>query len=91
MPESSITHTQDGTVIFTGDAVAIYQAMAVRQGLKACKIGMRLNIAYTPKNLMSMVTKITGKTFTRGKYDEAISAVDEWILQARSTTEIKEG
>lgn len=57
----------------------LYQALVVKQGLKACKIGMRLNRAYTPKNLFAMVEKITGKSFKRGQYDEAISALQSWI------------
>ena len=87
MPNSTVTVTDSGT-IFTGDAIKIYQAKVVRQGLKACKIGLRLNRAYTPTNLMNMVTKITGKKFTRGKYDEAISAMDAWIAAADASIPI---
>ena len=80
MSESKIVFREDGTVIFQGaEATSVYQAMVVRQGLKACKDGFRLNRAYTPKNLMAMVQKITGKKFSTRKYDEAIAAMTSWI------------
>lgn len=58
---------------------SIYQALVVKQGLKACKIGMRLNTRYTPTNLFNMVHKITGKKFKRGQYDEAIAAIERFL------------
>lgn len=69
----------DAATMYIGDATKIFQAKAIRQGLKACKIGMRLNRAYTPTALFRTATNLTGKTFKRGQYDEAISAMDELI------------
>ena len=66
-------------VIDTPDGISRYQALCVLQGLKACKIGMRLNTAYTPKNLMAMVKKITGKQFKLRQYDLAIAAMKEHL------------
>lgn len=61
----------------TPETISRYQALVVKQGLKALKIGMRLNRAYTPKNLMAMTTQITGRTFKARDYDGAIAALEE--------------
>jgi hypothetical protein len=71
-------------VIDNPGGIAIYQALVVKQGLKACKIGMRVNRAYTPTNLMAMVYKITGTKFKLKQYDEAIAAVDAWVEQQKA-------
>jgi hypothetical protein len=66
-------------VIDTPTGIARYQAIVVRQGLKACKIGLRVNRAYTPKNLIAMTTKITGQKFAARDYDGAIAALTTYI------------
>lgn len=53
-----------------------YQTLVVKQGLKACKIGLRVNRAYTPKNLRAMTEKITGKKFKARDYDGMIAALE---------------
>lgn len=65
-------------VIDTPAGVARYQALVCKQGLKACKIGMRLNRAYTPKNLMALASRITGQTFKARDYDGAIAALEAY-------------
>lgn len=77
----TIQQTAGGAIVATGSGITVYQALAVKQGLKACKIGMRVNRAYTPTNLMAMVQKITGKKHKRGDYDGAISSVETWVEQ----------
>lgn len=52
-----------------------YRALVVRQGLKACKLGMRLNTGYTPKRLMQAVQEMTGQAFKLRDYDGAIAAL----------------
>lgn len=84
----AITKTESGATIFTGSGVTVYQALAVKQGLRACKIGMRVNRAYTPTNLMAMVHKITGSKHKRGDYDGAIKALEAWISETRAREEI---
>ncbi len=74
-------------VVITGAGIPLYQMLLVRQGLKACKIGMRLNTAYTPTNLRKMAEKITGKRFSRGTYDAQIRAMDAAIEKARAALE----
>ena len=56
---------------------SVYQILAVKHGLKACKAGIRLNRSYTPKNLRLMTEKITGKTFKARDYDGMIVALEE--------------
>lgn len=55
-----------------------YQALVIRKGLEACKIGLRLNRDYTPKRLMEMASKITGHKFKARDFDAAIVALGEW-------------
>lgn len=82
MDDSAVTFTRTGAVIHTGDGVRLYQARVVRQGLKACQKGMRINRAYTPTNCLRSATNITGQTYpSRGKkaLESAITDLDEWI------------
>jgi hypothetical protein len=72
-------HQTPGGIVATGEGITVYQALVVKQGLKAIKVGMRLNRSYTPKNLMAMTTKITGKKFKARDYDGAIAAIEAWI------------
>ena len=65
------------TEVLTPDWIRAYQMLAVKQGLKACKIGMRLNRAYTPTHLRLMTEKITGKKFKSRDYDGMIAALEE--------------
>lgn len=59
-----------------------YQILVVKQGLKACKIGFRLNRAYTPKNLKLMAEKITGQKFKARDYDGMIEALEKVLENA---------
>lgn len=54
-------------------------AIAARSGLKAIKIGMRLNTAYTPKNCRAMAERLTGKKFKARDYDGMIAALTEYL------------
>lgn len=63
----------------TPEGITRYQMLAVKQGLKACKIGLRVNRAYTPKNLRMMVERFTGRKFKARDYDGMIAAVEELL------------
>lgn len=52
-------------------------AIAAKQGLKAIKIGMRLNTSYTPKNCRRIAEEFTGKKFKARDYDGMIAALEE--------------
>lgn len=57
-------------------------AVAARQGLKAIKIGMRLNSAYTPKNCRAIAERVTGRKFKARDYDGMIAALTEYLEPA---------
>jgi hypothetical protein len=80
----SIQQTPSGATVFTGSGVTVYQALVVKQGLKACKLGLRLNRAYTPKRLMDMAAKITGAKLKPRDYDGAVAALESWVDQQRA-------
>lgn len=61
----------------TPSEISRYQMIVVKQGLKAIKIGLRVNRAYTPKNLRAMTERITGKKFKARDYDGMIAALEE--------------
>ncbi len=70
----------DGAIILdTPEQISVYQAIVCKQGLKACKLGRRLNRSYTPKNLMALAARITDKKFKARDYDGAITALEQWI------------
>jgi hypothetical protein len=57
----------------------VYQALAVASALRTyAKTGLKVNTAYTPKNMLATATAITGKTFKRGAYIEAADALKAW-------------
>jgi hypothetical protein len=46
---------------------------------------MKPNRAFTPTNMLAKAGQITGRTFKRGQFEEAIAALDAWIA-ANGTT-----
>ena len=52
-------------------------AVAAKHGLKAIKIGMRLNSGYTPKRCREVAEQFTGKKFKARDYDGMIAAIQE--------------
>lgn len=52
------------------------QAVAAKHGLKAIKLGMRLNRAYTPANCRRVAEQFTGKKFKARDYDGMIAAIN---------------
>jgi hypothetical protein len=80
----SIIQHEGGTT-FTGESVGIFQAIAIKGALKLyANTGIKVNRAYTPKNMMLMVTKITGKKLGARDYLGGVEALEQWIqAQAR--------
>lgn len=66
----------DGFTITNPDPMRL-SAIAAKHGLKAIKLGMRLNTAYTPKNCRAIAEKFTGRKFKARDYDGMIAAIDE--------------
>lgn len=54
-------------------------AIAAIHGLRAIKQGMRLNTAYTPKNLRIVTERITGQKLRARDYDGMIEALTSWL------------
>lgn len=64
------------------DGVTTYVAIVLRSGLALyAKTGMRPSSHWTPGRMMKRAASITGKTFKRGQYSEAITALDAWIAE----------
>lgn len=58
----------------------IYQALAVKHGLKAYRDhGLKMNTMYTPQNMMRTAENITGLKFKPRDYTGAIDALQLWI------------
>lgn len=63
-------------LVFKGDGVRVYQALAVARGLDFyAEHKMRINKAYTPKNMLATASAITGKSFKRNQLREAAAAL----------------
>jgi len=69
------------TIMFTGEAgVATYRAIALKHGLKLyANTGMKPNRAWTPTAMLRTAGQITGKTYKRGQYRQAIADLTAWI------------
>jgi hypothetical protein len=79
MTDSYIT-VGDGVTGFIGpDATRLLHARTVKHALRACKLGFRLTRTATPTRTFHLASKITGKAYKRGQYDQAIADVNEWI------------
>lgn len=71
-----------GFVIHNPDPVRI-QAIAAKAGLRAIKIGMRANRAYTPAACRAVAEKFTGKKFKARDYDGMIEAIDAKLKETQ--------
>ena len=60
-------------------AVTFHQLAAIKQGLKAIKVGMRVNSSYTPQNCRRTAERLTGKKFKARDYDGMIAALQEMM------------
>lgn len=59
-------------------------AIAAKQGLKAIKVGMRLNSSYTPKRCREVAEQFTGKKFKARDYDGMIAAITEKLEEGNT-------
>lgn len=69
------------TIVFTGEAgVATYRAITIKHGLMLyAKTKMKPNRAWTPTAMLRTAGQITGKTYKRGQYEQAIADLTAWI------------
>jgi hypothetical protein len=76
------------TVFVGPNGVQTYRALAIKHGLALyAKTGLKPNSAYTPEAMLYAAGEITGKTFKRRQYAEAIAALDEWLAVNGTTGE----
>lgn len=54
-------------IVIGENGVTLYQAMAVRSGLKALLLGFKVNRAYTSTNCRAMASRFTGKKYPAGQ------------------------
>lgn len=66
----------NGFIIVNPDRNRIAALMA-KHGLKAIKIGMRLNRSATPARCRQIAEEFTGKKFKARDYDGMIAALEE--------------
>ena len=69
------------SIAFEGKAgVDTYRAIALKHGLKLYKdTGIKPNRAWTATNMLAAAEGITGKTYKRGQFAEAIADLEVWI------------
>jgi hypothetical protein len=77
------------STVFTGKAgVDTYRAIAIKHGLKLyADTGMKPNRFWTPMAMLKAAGDITGKTFKRGQYAQAIYSLEAWIIANGTTGE----
>jgi hypothetical protein len=67
------------SLTITGPGIRVYQALAVAKGLEFyAQHKVKINRAYSPRNMLRVVTAITGKTFKRNQLAEAAQALRDW-------------
>lgn len=63
----------------------IYQALVLKHALRLyAKTGIKVNTAYTPKNMLLTAGRITGQSFKRGQYVQAADALEAWAFEERN-------
>jgi len=79
------------STVFSGPAgVQTYRAIALKQGLKMyAQHGMKPNRAWTPSNMLRAAGQITGHTYKRGHYVQAILDLEAWLLANGTNGESK--
>lgn len=83
---SKIERLEDGSVTFQGkEAVSAYHIMALKTALKMyAKTGMKINRAYSPKNMLTVAQRITGKKYKIGQYMDAFEDLDVVLQQLKT-------
>lgn len=61
---------------------SLYQITAIKVALRAyARHGMKVNRAYTPKNMLAKATELTGVTFKRGEYLRAADELEKLSIR----------
>lgn len=60
--------------------VELQQALIIKHAISFyAKTGMKVNTAYTPKNMLAAATRITGQKFKPRGYAAAVEALEAWL------------
>jgi hypothetical protein len=83
---SKIERFEDGSVMFSGkEAVSVYHIITLKTALKMyAKTGMKINRAYSPKNMLACAQSFTGKKYKRGQYMEAFEDLDLVVQELKT-------
>jgi hypothetical protein len=78
--------------VFAGPAaVNVFVAITLKSGINLyMKTGMKPNRMWTPSAMLAKAGQITGKTFKRGQYQQAIDALEIWIDENRAQADISQ-
>jgi len=78
---SEIINQHGGITFSGGEAVSIYQAIVLKSAIGMyARTRMKVNRSYTPTNMLATAGRITGKTYKRGQFQEAIADLDQFII-----------
>ena len=79
-----------GTIVFdTPEKIEAYRAIVIANALRLyAKTGMKVNTAYTPKAMMAVATKVTGKKFKARAYVEAAEALDAFVETVKKANQV---
>lgn len=79
--DDSYVEVGPSTTSYVGpDAVALFRANALRAGIRLyAETGLRPSRVWTPSAMLKAAGRITGKTYKRGRFDEAIADLTVWI------------
>ena len=70
----------EGTTVYTGAHVTMFQAMVLRTGLKMyARTKVPPNAVFTPANMLDAAGRITGRKYRRGQYMEAANDLSVFI------------
>ena len=70
----------EGTTIYTGAHITMFQAMVLRTGLKMyARTKTQPNALFTPANMLDAASRITGRKYRRGQYMEAANDLSVFI------------
>lgn len=70
---------EDGSIVLTQNGIEVFRAYALAKSLILYKTtGIKMSRQYTPKNMMTTASKITGKKFSARDYLGAAQALMDW-------------
>jgi len=87
MSDESYISKGPGGMTFAGPrGVALYRATVIKHALLFYdRTGMKVNKAYTPKNMMKAASEITGHTYKPREYLKAADDLGRWIIEQSQT------